>query len=265
MKALITWASSWLGAEFAKQLAQKWYDLILVARREEKMIELWEELKSEFGINYEVYGADLWTKEWIKQICQEIIEKKEIDLLVNNAWTGNPKWLLKASDETIEWVMNLNMNAVVFLSKSYINKLIENNKNWKIINVASTASFLFDWTFQLYSASKAFVRSISYWFDSAIEEAGFKDKIHIQCLCPSFIKTPFAGLNKVLTEQQLEEMWFLEPSFVVKESLDALEKNELIVLPWNSSKKNIEDFKVLSTEELRKTNRWFVQATWINF
>lgn len=263
MRALITWASSWFGAEFARQLAAKWYDLILAARRTEKMIELWEELKEKFWINYEVFTVDLWDLTWIQKLCDEVIDKKDIDLLINNAWRWNLNWFLASTDEDQASMMVLNMTTIVIQSKRIINKWIKENKKWKIINLCSTSSFLFDGNFPLYSATKAFVRSVSYWLDAVIEENGKQDDIHIQCLCPGLTKTAFMG--EKFTMEELDKMWFMDADEVIRISLEALEKNEFIVIPWEHNKESVKFFQTASTKEVREKNRQVKKITWLEF
>lgn len=263
MKALITWASSWFGAEFARQLAAKWYDLILAARSTDKMIELWEELKAKYSISYEVFTVDLWELAWIEKLCDEVIDKEDIDLLINNAWRWNLNWLLASTDIDQASMMTLNMTTIVVQSKRIINKWIKENKNWKIINICSTSSFLFDWTWPLYAATKAFVRSISYWFDAAIEEAGAEDKIKIQCLCPWFTKTKF--MWDKFSDEELGKMWFMEANEVVTASINALETWEFIVIPWVRNQEKVKYFQTAPIKEIRKWNTEFKKKTWLVF
>ena len=263
MRALITWASSWFGAEFAKQLAAKWYDLILAARSTDKMVELWEELKAKFWISYEVYTVDLWEYSWIENLCNDIIDKREIDLLINNAWRWNLNWFLNSTDEDHASMMTLNMMTLVLNSKRYVKKLIKENKKWKIINVASLASFLFDWTWPLYSATKAFARSISYWIDATIEEVWKQDDIKIQCLCPWLTKTHF--MWDKFTMSDLDKFWFMEASEVVEISLNALEKDEFIVIPWEQNQESAKHFHNTPIKEVRKEMQALKKQTWLIF
>lgn len=263
MKALITWASSWFGAEFARQLAAKGYDLILVARNTEKLTALWEELKGKYWIEYKEYAVDLWSFVWIENLCEDIIENEDIDLLINNAGRGNNNWFLTSTDVDQAQMMILNMTTIVLQSKRILKKWIREDKKWKIINVCSVSSFLFEGTWPLYSATKAFVRSISYWLDAVIEEAWKKDDIHIQCLCPGFAKTSFMGEN--FTDEDLEKLWFMEVDEVIKESLEALEKNEFIVIPWEANQDLVKWFQSAPTAEVRAKHTDFKKQTWLIF
>jgi short-subunit dehydrogenase len=263
MKALITWASSWLGAEFAKQLAQKWYDLILVARNIDNLKEVGQNISKDYWVKTEIFSIDLWTIEWIKEVCDKIIDKEDIDLLINNAWRWNLNWYLTSTFDDIQSMLTLNMSTIALLSQRIVNKWIEENKNWKIINVASIASFLFDWTFALYSATKAFVRSISYGIDSAIEDAWFTHKIKVQCLCPWLTKTNFMWPE--FSMEYLSKLWFMESKDVVKESLNALETGEFLVIPWPQNKVSVDYYKSVDPFEERKWTKDFVKRTGLHF
>lgn len=261
MKALITWASSGFGAEFAKQLATKWYDLILIARSTDKLKEISEELSNKHSINATYFTADLWTVEWIKSVCDEIIDKENIDLLINNAGRWNLNWYLNSTFDDLQSMMVLNMSTIVHLSQRAVNKWIKEEKAWKIINVASIASYLFDWTFAMYSATKSFARNISYWIDSAIKNTWAN--IQVQCLCPWLTKTNFMGPE--FSMEQLDNFGFMEASDVVKESLNALETWEFIVIPWEHNKKQVEYYKNTDPFEIREGVQNLVKNTWLHF
>jgi short-subunit dehydrogenase len=261
MKALITWASSWFGAEFARQLAEKWYDLILVARSADKLKAISWELSQKYSINATYFVADLWNTNWIQSVMEDVIDKEDIDLLINNAGRWNLNWLLQSSFEDLREMMTLNMFNMVFLSQKIINKWIIEKKPWKIINVASIASFLFDWVFPLYSATKSFARNISYGFDNTLEDIA--PYIKIQCLCPWLSKTNFMGPE--FTNEQLDSFWFMEASDVVRESITALDINEFLVIPWEKNKESVKFFQTAPIEEIRKINKEFAKNTGLHF
>ena len=264
MRALVTWASSWFGAEFAKQLAEKWYDLILAARSKDKLEALWNELSQKHWIKTQVYTVDLWNMEWIDKICSEIIDKEDIDLLINNAWRWNPEWLLDSTEENLESMMTLNMFTIVFLTQRMTNRWLNTTKKWRIINVGSTSAFLFDWVFPLYAATKAFVRSISSWFNSTLEDIEGHD-IKIQCLCPWLTKTNFMWLEERYTSEELTSFWFMDAPDVVKISLDKLDSWEEVVITWERNKETVKWFGIAPIEEQRKAHKEFVAKTWLTF
>jgi short-subunit dehydrogenase len=263
MKALITGASSGFGAEFAKQLAKKWYDLILVARNEDKLKEIWDKLSLEYSIKTQVFKADLGTFKWIESLCYDVIDKEDIDLLINNAGRWNLNGFLSSDFEDLESMMVLNMWSATLQSQRIINKWIKEERSGKIINLASLASFLFDWTFPLYSPTRTFIRGISYWLDSVIEDAWASDKIKIQCLCPGFTKTNFFAGE--ISLEDMDKLWFMEPREVVKESLDALERNEFLVIPWEKNKESAEYYKNTDPFKVRKETKQLVKDYNLHF
>lgn len=264
MRALVTWASSWFGAEFSRQLAAKWYDLILAARSTDKLEALAKELSEKHWIEAEVFTVDLWNLDGINKICNEIIEKRDIDLLINNAWRWNPEWLLESSEDNLASMMTLNMSTIVFLSQKMINKWLNTTKKWRIINLWSTSAFLFDWVFPLYAATKAFVRSISSWFVSTLEDIEGHD-IKIQCLCPWLTITNFMWLEERYSKEDLVKLGFMDSDEVVRISLENLDSWEEIIIPWERNNEQVKWFGTAPIAEQRKAHKDFVAKSWLTF
>jgi short-subunit dehydrogenase len=107
------------------------------------------------------------------------------------------------------------------------------------------------------------VRSMSYGIDSSIEDAWASHKIKIQCLCPWLTKTNFMWPE--FSMEYLDKLWFMEVSDVVKESLDALETWEFLVIPWAQNKVSVDYYKTVDPFEERKWTKDFVKRTWLHF
>lgn len=182
MKALITGASSGIGKEFALQLAQMGYDLVITARRTDRLNELKAQIN---GVNVEIHTCDISDENE----CRALFEKHpDIDILINNAGFGVFGQFTETDlDKELE-LIDVNIKAVHILAKLYIQQMTKRNSGY-ILNVASSASFSPGPLFSSYYASKAYVtrltRAIAY------ELKKQKSKVSISALCPGPVDTEF--------------------------------------------------------------------------
>ncbi len=168
MKALITGASSGIGRDMARELAQKGYDLVLVARDLEKLNEVKNELKT----NVEIVTMDISEVE----NCKKIYEKyKDIDILINNAGFGDYGYFTKTNLEKEISMINTNIVAYHTLTKLYLKDMKQKNSG-KILNVASIAGFMPGPLMATYYATKNYVVRLS----EAIREELKKEKSKVQ-------------------------------------------------------------------------------------
>jgi uncharacterized protein len=209
MKAsLITGASSGIGEAFARRLAEEKHDLVLVARSEDKLWELRDELMAEHKITAHYIAIDLTGFEADKQLFEET-EKHgiEIDWLINNAGFGSMGDFAKLDLERELQMIDLNVSCLVSLTHRYLQKMRE-RKSGTIINVSSAAGFQPIPFFATYAATKAFVTS----FSEAIAEENRPFGIHVMALCPGSTKTNFFKASnidralKVKGQQTAEEV-----------------------------------------------------------
>ncbi len=216
MKALITGASSGIGLEFARQLKNRGYKLILVARRKERL----EELEKQLNVKCEIVSADLSVEE----NCKILFERyPDIDVLINNAGFGVFGNFTESDlDKELEMI-DLNIKAVHILTKLYIREFKKKNKGY-ILNVASSAAFFPGPLFAGYYASKSYVYKLS----SAIYEELKKEKsnIRICTLCPGPVDTEFndvAGVQFSIRAATAE--------YVAEVGLENLFKGKRIAVP----------------------------------
>ena len=185
--ALITGASSGIGREFAHLLEQKGYDLILVARRE----ELLNELKNELKCDVVVFPYDLS----IEDNCKELIEKiKEynISIFINNAGYGECGYIMSTSYEKELNMIDLNIRCVYILTKMMLSVM----KKGHILNVASVAGLLPAGPYMSqYYATKAYVRSLSEGINYELRKN--KSNIYVSALCPGPVDTEFNDVANV--------------------------------------------------------------------
>ena len=157
MKALVTGASSGIGRDIARALASKGYDLVLVARNEQGLKQLAEELKAKEGITIETITMDLSVIENCKQLHQKV---QDVDILVNNAGFGDCGNFTKTSLEKEISMIDTNIMAYHILMKLYLIDMKKKGSG-KILNVASIAGFMPGPLMSTYYATKAYIVRIS--------------------------------------------------------------------------------------------------------
>ncbi|MFC2373746.1 MAG: SDR family NAD(P)-dependent oxidoreductase [Parascardovia denticolens] len=159
--ALITGASGGLGLEFAKILAKKKYDLVLVARNEGKIYSLKNELESEHGISVYPYAADLSAVDAALNVFNYTLENGiTIDVLINNAGFGDSGSFADSDWRKQYEMVQLNVVAMMQLTHCFLNPMIEQGHG-KILNISSVAAFSAGPYMSIYYATKCFVRSFS--------------------------------------------------------------------------------------------------------
>jgi hypothetical protein len=185
--ALITGASSGVGESFARKLAARGRNVLLVARSEDKLITLCNELGRSNSIRAQYVGLDLSKPEAPAQLFEEA-EKRGliIDLLVNNAGFGSMGEFSKLDLARELNMIDLNIKAVVELTHRFLTPMVE-RKQGAIINVASTAGFQPVPLMATYAATKAFVLS----FSEALWEENRPHGIQVMALCPGVTDTNF--------------------------------------------------------------------------
>lgn len=185
--AVITGASSGIGTEFAKRLAQEGYPLVLVARRRERLEKLAQDLNTECMI----LTADLSDMDECKRIMQEL-DSVDIEVFINNAGFGYCGETLSIDIETELNMIDLNVKAMHLLAKLVLDKMVDKNRGY-ILNVASSAGLLPAGPYMsAYYATKAYVTSFTR---GVAEELRRKHSdVYIGCLCPGPVDTEF---NKV--------------------------------------------------------------------
>ena len=190
---LITGASSGIGEAFARRLAEEGHDLVLVARSEEKLRLLCDELKAEHGITAHFIAVDLIDFEADERLFKET-EKHglEVDWLINNAGFGSAGDFATLDLERELEMINLNISALVAITHRYLQKMRE-RKSGTIINVSSAAGFQPIPFMATYAATKAFVSS----FSEAIAEENRPYGIQVLALCPGSTKTNFFAASNI--------------------------------------------------------------------
>lgn len=210
--ALITGASAGLGAEFARQLARRRGDLVLVARSADALDALAAELRSEYGVAVEVLVADLSEEQGVSDVAARLRDTADpVDLLVNNAGFGLP--LQFADNDIDDEVRHLRVHVEASMRLMHAALQTMRGRGGRIINVASVAGFISRST---YSACKAWLIGFSRWANAEYA----RDGVSVTALCPGFTHTSFhERMGLAVGEEGVPGFLWLDAPTVVRTGL----------------------------------------------
>lgn len=218
MKALITGASSGIGMDFAKYLSCLGYDLILVARRKDRL----EKLKKELKTDTKIISLDLSDEKNCLSLY-EALKNENIDVLINNAGFGDFGNFNETSLEKELKMLNVNIRALHILTKLFLKDMI-NKDNGYILNVASAASFAPGPLMATYYSSKSYVFRLTE--SIAAELNHNKSNVRISVLCPGPVNTEFNDVANVNFSFKP-----LTSDYVAKYAINKMLKGKLIIVP----------------------------------
>ena len=221
--ALITGASAGLGACFAKALATRGLNLILVARRKERLEKLATSLEENHKISAEVFPADLTNATDLAKVYDRIKQCENLEFLINNAGFGTHPLFAESDLESQSAMLKLHVNAVAELSHAALPNMVKCNKG-NIINVCSVAGFFSSPTNVLYCSTKAW--GIAFSKSLAIELAD--TNVNVEALCPGFTYTEFHDVMQINRKLVPKPLW-LNANYVVEKSLKALGKKTVCI------------------------------------
>ena len=207
--ALVTGATSGIGLAYVHELAERGYDLVLVARNEDRLEEIASEISIRRGVTVEVLSADLSVRSNIDRVAQRS-SRSDIDLVVNNAGFGLNKSFTSSSVDDEQAMLDVLVTAVMRITHAALPGMLERNRGG-IINVSSVASWLASGT---YSAAKSWVTT----FSESLATEHKKSNVHVLAVCPGFTRTEFQQRAGMETETIPKWMW-LDVQHVVKKSL----------------------------------------------
>lgn len=221
MKVLITGASSGMGREFARYFDKLDYEVVLVARRKDRLLELQKELKKAT-----VIIMDLSIEENIYELFNKT---SDIDILINNAGFGLFGEFTNSPLERELEMINTNIKAVHILTKLYLNEMQKKNKGY-ILNVASSAAFMPSGPLMsTYYASKGYVLKLTEAINTELRIN--KSNVYIGALCPGPVNTEFNKVANVTFGMKA-----LEADDVVKYTIRKMFKKKMIIIPGFSNK-----------------------------
>ena len=218
MLALITGASSGIGRDMARVLANRGYNLIVVARRKDRLLELQKEL----NCDVEIICLDLAIRDNVYKLYNKV-KDKDIDLVINNAGFGLFGKFYETDLDTELKMIKVNVVCPHILTKLFLQEMIKKDKG-KILNVCSSAGFMAGPNLSTYYATKNYLTKLTMAINEELRQ--MKSNVHISALCPGPVDTEF---NKVA-----------KGNFVVREAnsyrvaeyaIDKTLKNKMIIVP----------------------------------
>jgi uncharacterized protein len=226
--ALVTGASSGIGADIARLLAERGHGVTLVARRQERLRDLAQELSEAHGVRAEAIAADLGDASGRDLVAAHLEELGlEVEILVNNAGFGDSSRFVDADREKLLAMVRLNCEALLDLQARYAPGMAERGQG-VILNVASTAAFQPLPLTATYAATKAFVLSLG---EATHAELGGRG-VTVTTLCPGPVKTEFAAVAGVGgAEDNLPEIFWTSAEQVARAAVDGADDGKRVVIP----------------------------------
>lgn len=225
--AIVTGASAGIGTAYARQLAEKGFNLILVARREERLIAIQEELEAEYGVSVTPLPADLADDEEVGRLVAMIRGRDDIEILVNNAGFGLMGPFHTADIEKHLAMIHVHVLAAVRLTHAVLPQMVARDSG-SVINVSSLASFLTAPGAVSYCATKAYLNS----FSRSVQAELHGTAVRIQALCPGFTYTEFHDVpDAKMDRSRIPKFMWMSADRVVGISLRAVKGRRVICVP----------------------------------
>lgn len=225
-RAVVTGASSGIGAAFARRLGAEGYDIILIARRRERLRALAKEIEGSWGARTEVMAADLAQPHDLQQVEERVAGGAAIDMLINCAGFGVNTRFQQTDLVALEAMVGQHVVAPLRLIHAALPGMLARDRG-SIINVASVAAYLSDpgsiWN--TYAATKAFVVTFTMGLYEDVRATG----VSVQALCPGWTRTEILEAGGRVWD--VPEEYTMQPEQVVEASLDGLRRGELVCCP----------------------------------
>ncbi|MBX3569415.1 MAG: SDR family oxidoreductase [Rhizobiaceae bacterium] len=231
--ALITGASAGIGASYARRLAARGYDLVLVARSTDKLETLAGDLRSSFSVEVEVLTADLTDPAQLGAVADRLRSGAAIDLLINNAGDSLPGTFATAKPDGLQWLIQLNVTAPTLLASAAVAGMIERG-NGGIVNIGSVVGLVPEYFNGIYSATKSYILTFSQGLAAEVGPKG----IYVQAVLPAATRTAIwdrSGVD-VATLQNV-----MEVDDLVDAALVGFDRREGVTIPpladaalWNA-------------------------------
>lgn len=226
--AIITGATSGIGACFANTLAKAGWQLLISGRRKDRLLELSRSLMIKYSTKVDYVVADLCNPDDLEHLLSRIAEKSNVELLVNNAGFGCSKDFFSSEFQIHQNMLQVHVVAATHIIQQVVPKMIE-QKQGSIINVASLSAFFPSPVSYYYCSSKAFLVT----FSECLQLDLLNTNIKVQVLCPGFTKTEF-HTNKNALQLSIgvkSGLLWMEAERVVSYSLNHLKSERVICVP----------------------------------
>ncbi len=221
--AMITGASTGIGAVYADRLAKRGHDLVLVARNAERLDQLAARLRAETGVSVDVMVADLTNSADLARVEHRLQEDAAIDLLINNAGSTLSGAFAEQNVDQVDWLIRLNVTAVTRLAHAAARRFVAQNAG-SIVNITSVLALVPEFGLGIYGATKSYVLSFSQGLQNQYAGTG----IYVQAVLPSATRTEIwdhAGKN-------IDEVpGVMEVADLVDAALVGFDRKEMITIP----------------------------------
>ena len=242
--ALVTGPTAGIGHCFARQLAERGHDLVLVSRDAQRLEEVAADLRTSYGVHVEVLAADLTDRSELARVEKRLADPaRPVGLLVNNAGFGLKGRFLDNTADAEEAMLDVLVTAVLRLSHAALGPMAERGSGG-VINVSSVAAFLPRGT---YSAAKAWVNSFTEWAAHEYRPRG----VTAMALCPGFTKTEFHERMDVGRGSAPDFMW-LDPDQLVATALRDFDRGKVFSIPSAQYKAVTAAARVIPTAVLQR-------------
>ncbi len=222
-RALVTGGTSGIGAAFARALAERGDDLVLVARNTERLAQSAAELTTRYGVSVETLAADLSDRSDTRRVADRLTSQEQpIDLLVNNAGFGVRAALTAEDTGPHDYAIDVMIRAVLVLGGA-AGRAMRGRGHGVIVNVSSTAGYI---TMGSYSAIKSWVTTYSEGLANELRGSG----VTVTALCPGWVRTEFHERAAIRTSSIPDPMW-LDADSVVREGLAAADRGQVVCIP----------------------------------
>jgi len=235
--AVITGASSGIGAVYADRLAEQGYDLVLVARSADKLNRVADLVRSKHGRKVEIFVADLGDVSDLARVELFLKSSADVTLLVNNAGLGATADLLRSDVDTMSRIISLNIDALMRLTYAIVPKLVARGKG-TIINIASAVAINPEVLNGVYGGTKAFVLAFSQSLRKELEETD----IQVQVVLPGATATDFWEASGTPVKQLPSEI-VMSTEDMVDAALAGLEQGEFATIPALQDGKLWDDYE----------------------
>ncbi len=223
--ALVTGASSGIGAVYADRLAKRGYDLILVARNEQRLKDVAARLVSATGRSVTILSADLNDKTALGKVEAVLKGNPAITMLVNNAGFGSAVPLLQADVDKMEEMIDVNVTALTRLTYAVAPPFVSRGKG-TIINISSIVGIAPEMLNGVYGGAKAYVLAFSQSLQHELADKG----VRVQAVLPGATATEFWDIAG-LAHDNLPASWVMSAEDMVDASLAGLDNGEVVTIP----------------------------------
>jgi short-subunit dehydrogenase len=229
--ALVTGASSGIGAAFAERLARDGHDLLIVARRRDRLEELARRLEEPYGISVDIMAVDLTDPSSLRSVEKRAAEDIALELLVNNAGFGGYMPFVALDPDRAEELIHLQVVALTRLTRAALPGMVARGRG-AIINVSSRLALSASLSSPhlpkrtTYAAAKAYISAFSQLLQIELEGTG----VRVQALCPGIVRTEFHE-RMGMDPARLPAEMVMKAEDVVEASLVGLHRGEVVCIP----------------------------------